>query len=74
MGVKMLKRERHRDLRDLIERIDELAIVDNADWDLEIGAIAETVTQQNPGRSYAVLFDNIKVDLPGFSGETLAQF
>lgn len=60
---------RHLDLRDLIETFDELgelARVEGADWDLEIGAVAEMVSQHAPGRSPAVLFDNIKGYPEGF--------
>lgn len=60
---------RHNDLRDLLvkfEELGELAAVDGADWDLEIGAVAEMVAQHNPGRSPAVLFDNIKGYPKGF--------
>src|SRR5680860_1072516 len=60
---------RHEDLRDLIDRFEEmgeLAIVQDADWDLEIGAVAEMVAQHTPGRSPAVLFENIKGYPKGF--------
>ncbi|WP_332712748.1 UbiD family decarboxylase [Pelagibacterium mangrovi] len=60
---------RHNDLRDLIgkfEELGEIAHIDNADWDLEIGAVAEMVAQHTPGRSPAVLFDNIKGYPKGF--------
>lgn len=56
---------RHNDLRDLISHIEEmgeLAQVSGADCHLEIGGIAEMVAQQDPGRSPAVLFD----DIPGY--------
>ncbi|MBL4644865.1 MAG: hypothetical protein COA52_08440 [Hyphomicrobiales bacterium] len=65
----MTKRERHYDLRDLIQKIDdlgELSVVEGADWDLEIGAVSEMIAQENPGRSSAVLFDNIKDYPKGF--------
>lgn len=61
--------ERHNDLRDLIERfadMGELAHVNGADWDLEIGAVAEMVAQHTPGRSPAVLFDEIQGYPKGF--------
>lgn len=60
---------RHVDLRDLIDRFEEmgeLARVSDAHWDLEIGAVAEMVAQHTPGRSPAVLFDNIEGYPEGF--------
>src|SRR5690606_14318888 len=60
-----LAAERHSDLRDLVERIDalgELETVRGAHWDLEMGALAELVAQRTPGRSPALLFD----DVPGY--------
>ncbi len=59
----------YEDLRDLIDRFDdmgELARVDGADWNLEIGAVSETVAAENPGRAKAVLFDNIAGYPQGF--------
>ncbi|WP_162300792.1 UbiD family decarboxylase [Alkalilacustris brevis] len=61
--------KRHEDLRDLIEHFEalgELARVDGADWDLEVGAVAELTAQKDPGRGPAVLFDNIKGYPEGF--------
>ncbi len=60
---------RHLDLRDLIDKFEEmgeLARVDGADWNLEVGGVAELVAQHAPGRSPAVLFDNIKDYPEGF--------
>ena len=59
----------YEDLRDLIDRFDEmgeLARVDGADWNLEIGALSETVAGANPGRAKALLFDHIEGYTPGF--------
>ena len=53
------------DLRELLtqfEAMGEMEKIDGADWNLEIGALAETVAARNPGRSPALLFDNI----PGY--------
>ena len=55
--------DRHVDLRDLLERfkkIDELEIIEGADWNLELAALSEMVCARNPGRSPALLFKNIK--------------
>lgn len=55
----------YEDLRDLIdrfERMGELARVAGADWNLEVGAVSETVAARAPGRAPALLFD----DLPGY--------
>ena len=54
---------RHVDLRDLLERfeeIGELEIVEGADWNLELAALGELVCARNPGRAPALLFKNIK--------------
>ena len=51
----------YRDLREWLRGVDsfgELRIVEGADWNQEIGAIAEIAAQSNPPP--AVLFDNIK--------------
>ena len=59
----------YEDLRDLIAQFDEmgeLARVEGADWNLEIGAVSETVAAANPGRAKAVLFDNIEGYPEGF--------
>src|ERR1700704_6842014 len=55
--------EREPDVRDIIdyaERIGELARINGADWNLEIGVLAEIFAHSNPGRAPAVLFDHIK--------------
>src|SRR5262245_42936720 len=55
--------EREPDVRDIIdyaESIGELARLNGADWNLEIGVLAEIFAHSNPGRAPAVLFDNIK--------------
>ena len=46
-------------------RIGQLARIDGADWNLEIGVLAEIFAHSNPGRSPAVLFDKIKGYPPG---------
>ncbi|MFP6713008.1 MAG: UbiD family decarboxylase [Rhodospirillales bacterium] len=54
---------RHVDLRDLLERfeeIGELEVIEGADWNLELAALAELVCARNPGRAPALLFKNIK--------------
>ena len=64
--VSALRRnEGYDDLRDLLMRFDEmgeLERVDGADWNLEVGAVSETVAARDPGRSPALLFDII----PGY--------
>jgi len=57
--------KRHSDLRELVDLIDEigeLERVDGADWNLEMGALSELVARLYPGRSPALLFD----DIPGY--------
>ncbi len=54
---------RHVDLRDLLERfeeIGELEVIEGADWNLELATLAEVVCGRNPGRAPALLFKNIK--------------
>ena len=55
----------HTDLRewlDKIERIGELKIVRGANWDLEMGGLAEIVSRESQGVAPALLFD----DIPGY--------
>jgi 4-hydroxy-3-polyprenylbenzoate decarboxylase len=59
------RNEGYQDLRDLLERFEEMgevAHVDGADWNLEVGAISEMTAAASPGRAKAMLFDNI----PGY--------
>ena len=63
------RNEGYDDLRDLLERFEEMGEVeriDGADWNLEIGAVSETVAARNPGRAPVLLFDNIKGYKQGF--------
>lgn len=46
-----------RDFIDTVDRAGELKLVDNADWNLEIGALTELVGEK---RGPALLFDHIK--------------
>ena len=53
----------YTDLRDWIEIVDsigELRKVDGADWNLEMGTLAELLATESKGPVPAVLFDNIK--------------
>ena len=57
--------EGYLDLRELVARFEEMGEierVEGADWNLEIGALSETVAAASPGRSKALLFDRI----PGY--------
>ena len=51
-----------RELLAQFEEMGELERVEGADWNLEIGALSETVAGRNPGRAPALLFDKI----PGY--------
>jgi len=65
----MSDRARHTDLRDLLARFiadQQLEKVHGADAILEIAAISEQVCQTNPGRSKALLFDDIPGCAKGF--------
>ncbi len=56
-----------KDLREFIKRVDEsgeLRVIEGADWDLEIGALAYVAARQED--SPALLFDNIKGYPPGY--------
>ena len=60
--------ERQPDVRDIIDYADsigELARLDGADWNIEIGVLEEIFAHSAPGRAPAVLFDKIKGYPPG---------
>jgi UbiD family decarboxylase len=60
---------RHDDLRDLLpvfEEMGELKRVEGASWNLEMSALAETVTARYPGEEPALLFDRIDGYPDGF--------
>src|SRR4051812_43671400 len=60
--------ERTPDVRDIVEHADsigQLARINGADWNIEIGVLAEIFAHSSPGRSPAVLFDQIKGYPPG---------
>ena len=55
----------HADVREFLARIEragELLRVPHADWNLEMGTLAETVNQAGKGHPPAMLFD----DIPGY--------
>ena len=61
--IKAGKTPTYRDLREWIEIVDgmgELKKIDGADWNLEMGTLAELVARESKGPVPAVLFDNIK--------------
>ena len=45
---------------ELVESMGELKRIDGADWDLEIGTLAERIYRERTGTIPALLFDNIK--------------
>lgn len=49
-----------RDWLDIVESLGELKKIDGADWNLEMGTLAELVARESKGPMPAVLFDNIK--------------
>ena len=58
------RNEGYQDLRDLLKKFEEMgevAHVEGADWNLEVGAIAEMTAAAKPGRAKAVLFDIVNV-------------
>ncbi len=61
--IKAGKTPSYKDLRDwleIVESFGQLKKIDNADWNLEMGTLAELVAQESKGPVPAVLFDNIK--------------
>src|SRR3990170_1064862 len=61
--IKAGKTQTYSDLREWIEIVDgmgELKKIDGADWNLEMGTLAELVARESKGPVPAVLFDNIK--------------
>src|ERR1043166_4179982 len=51
---------------DLVESMGELKRINNADWNLEIGTMAELVYRERSGTIPALLFDRIKGYPEGF--------
>src|SRR5215217_514903 len=45
---------------ELVEQMGELKRIDDADWNLEIGTIAELIYRERSGTIPALLFDHIK--------------
>ena len=63
--IKAGKTPKYNDLRDWLEIVDsvgELKKIDGADWNLEMGTLAELLSRETKGPVPAVLFDNI----PGY--------
>lgn len=61
--IKAGKTPAYTDLREWLEIVDslgELKKIDGADWNLEMGTLAELVGRESKGPVPAVLFDNIK--------------
>src|SRR5262249_15891413 len=60
--------QKQPDVRDVVafaETVGELVRIDGADWNVEIGVLAEIFAHSNPGRAPAVLFDIIQADPAG---------
>ncbi len=51
---------------ELVEQMGELKRIDRADWNLEIGAMAELIYRERSGTIPALLFDRIKGYPPGY--------
>src|SRR5258705_3842423 len=51
---------------ELVESMGELKRIDGADWDLEIGTMAELIYRERSGTIPALLFDKIKGYPQGF--------
>jgi len=59
----------YRGLRDWLERVDrmgELLKIDGADWDREMGATTQLLTQSSKGTAPAILFDEVPGYAKGF--------
>jgi len=55
--------ETYQDLRQWLNVVDgfgELERIDNADWNLEVGTLAELIYRERTGVNPALLFDHIK--------------
>src|SRR5271155_2139695 len=62
-------RVQYRGLRGWLERVEkmgELAHVDGAHWDAEMGAITHMLTEKSRGQAPAILFDKVPGYRPGF--------
>lgn len=55
-----------REWLDIADSIGELKRINGADWNLEIGTLAELIYQKRPGVTPAILFDRIKGYPEGF--------
>ncbi len=55
-----------REWLDIVESIGELKRINGADWNLEIGTLAELIYRKRPGVTPAILFDRIKDYPEGF--------
>ncbi len=55
-----------REWLDLVESMGELKHIDGADWNLEIGTMAELIYRERSGTIPALLFDRIKGYPQGF--------
>jgi 4-hydroxy-3-polyprenylbenzoate decarboxylase len=67
--IKAGKTPTYKDLRDWLDIVDnlgQLKTIEGADWNLEMGTIAELVARESPGEVPAVLFDKIKDYPAGF--------
>jgi UbiD family decarboxylase len=61
--------EPYEDLRDwlnIVDSIGELERIDGADWNLEVGTIAELIYRERPGVIPAILFDHVRGYNKGF--------
>ncbi len=67
--IKAGKTPKYKDLRDwldIVDSIGQLKTIEGADWNLEMGTLAELVAKESPGEVPAVLFDKVKGYPAGF--------
>ena len=65
-GAAAGQRQSYRGLRgwlDTVDRLGELERVSGADWDVEMGAVTQMLTEKSRGQAPAILFD----DVPGYA-------
>src|SRR5215475_11344750 len=55
-----------RDWLSIIEHRGELTLVENVDWNLEMGAIVDVLYREHPPYPPALIFDRIKDHAAGF--------
>ena len=61
-----MKYEGLRDWLSIIEQRGELTILEDVDWNLEMGAVVDVLYREHPPYPPALIFDRIKDHKPGY--------